>query len=310
MTDRKLRILDPEKLDVDGYVVARGLLEPAADLGDLIAEYEALVATLVDEKHADQGATFQTQIASLMTQTDGQCAQALDISLPQQDVTEATPVHLGPAVFGLLRNARLLDAVETVIGPEILSNPVQHSRFKLPEDRLTDGTNSALTAATNWHQDLGVLLPEADDSLIISVWMPLVPVDEDNGCLLFIPGSHKRGLLRHESSRVNTGLPAEAVPGQQVAVPMMPGDVLFFHSTTIHSSLPNRSDRLRWSIDLRYSPTGEPTGRPQFPGFVARSRRAPESELHDHAVWVQSWHDARAALAAAPDAQFNRWEDK
>jgi hypothetical protein len=80
------------------------------------------------------------------------------------------------------------------------------------------------------------------------------------------------------------------------------------HRRTMHSSLPNRSDRVRWSFDLRYNPIGQPTGRPAFPGFVARSRREPSSELRDPNGWTELWHAARRRLAEAETApKFNRW---
>ena len=41
-----------------------------------------------------------------------------------------------------------------------------------------------------------------------------------------------------------------------------------FHRRMIHGSLPNKSNELRWSMDLRYLPVGQPTGYPQLPGFV------------------------------------------
>ena len=56
---------------------------------------------------------------------------------------------------------------------------------------------------------------------------------------------------------------------------MEPGDVLFLNKLTMHASLPNLSEDVRWSVDVRY----QPTGRPWFPGFVAQSRSAPESVL-------------------------------
>ncbi len=58
---------------------------------------------------------------------------------------------------------------------------------------------------------------------------------------------------------------------------------------------------------LRYSPVGQPTGRPWFPGFVARSRSDPVSVLNDPAAWAQSWIDARARLAVQSGTKFNRW---
>ena len=52
-----------------------------------------------------------------------------------------------------------------------------------------------------------------------------------------------------------------------------------------------------------------PTGRPAFPGFVARSRANPASELRDASVWAQLWRNTRARLAAAEEVPvFNRWK--
>ena len=48
---------------------------------------------------------------------------------------------------------------------------------------------------------------------------------------------------------------------------MEPGDVLFLNKLTMHASLPNLSEDVRWSVDVRYQPTGEPTGRPLVPGL-------------------------------------------
>ncbi len=64
-------------------------------------------------------------------------------------------------------------------------------------------------------------------------------------------------------------------------IPMKRGDVLFLTKYTLHGSLPNTSDEVRWSFDRRCNPIGQPTGREAFPGFVARSRANPDSELHD-----------------------------
>jgi phytanoyl-CoA hydroxylase len=89
---------------------------------------------------------------------------------------------------------------------------------------------------------------------------------------------------------------------------MDPGDVLFVHKLTLHNSLPNLSDEVRISFDLRYNPIGQPTGRDAFPGFVARSRRRPESELRDPEEWSRAWIEARRQLAdVGYDRPFNRW---
>lgn len=81
------------------------------------------------------------------------------------------------------------------------------------------------------------------------------------------------------------------------------------HPRTVHSSLANETqDQVRISLDLRYQPVGEPTGRPMFPEFVGRSRSRPETELRDPAAWKRVWMEARERLAADQPESFNRWD--
>jgi len=80
------------------------------------------------------------------------------------------------------------------------------------------------------------------------------------------------------------------------------------HRRTCHASLMNYSDDVRWSFDLRYNPIGQSTGRNAFPGFVARSRSHPETELHDPDRWAQMWYEARRTLARRKENPvYNRW---
>ena len=64
-------------------------------------------------------------------------------------------------------------------------------------------------------------------------------------------------------------------------------------------------------MDLRYNPTGQPTGRPEFPGFVARSRANPETELTDPVEWERSWLETRARMSSHPElvGAFYRWKE-
>ena len=236
------------------------------------------------------------------------------ICLPQKGVAPETLVHCGPAAFGLLTNPRLLDAVEAIVGPEIYSNPTQHVRIKPPEGCLAGGdTIVGEIARTVWHQDLGTVMPEADASRILTVWIAITESNRENGCLLVAPGSHRRGLAPHchdpQSNYSRQAIPERLVGNRRVALEMDPGDVVFLTKLTMHASLPNLSEDVRWSVDLRYQPTGEPTGRPWFPGFVARSRAAPQSVLSDPATWAGLWHHARERLAAQPTPSFQRWPE-
>ncbi|MGB1180956.1 MAG: phytanoyl-CoA dioxygenase, partial [Candidatus Puniceispirillaceae bacterium] len=77
---------------------------------------------------------------------------------------------------------------------------------------------------------------------------------------------------------------------------------------TPHSSLVNHSDRFRWSFDIRFHKTGQPSGRSHFPEFVARSRQHPSTELRDWRQWKQMWEDARKRLAPEPHIPIHRWD--
>ena len=79
---------------------------------------------------------------------------------------------------------------------------------------------------------------------------------------------------------------------------MKRGGLIIFHKQNIHCSRPNRSKQLRWSVDIRYHPVGQASGRPAFPGFVARSRANPESELTDPLAWNRMWLEARERIVS------------
>ncbi|MGI9365163.1 MAG: phytanoyl-CoA dioxygenase family protein, partial [Rhizobiaceae bacterium] len=92
-----------------------------------------------------------------------------------------------------------------------------------------------------------------------------------------------------------------------VPLPVSSGGVVIFHPLTPHASLTNQTDGFRWSFDLRYNVTGQPTGRSHFPEFIARSRSRPETVLNDWTVWRDMWFDARDRLAIEPHIDIHRW---
>jgi phytanoyl-CoA hydroxylase len=64
---------------------------------------------------------------------------------------------------------------------------------------------------------------------------------------------------------------------------------------------------VRISMDLRYQPPGQPSGRGGFPSFVARSAVQPESVLRDPDEWRRRWREAQLRLAERELPKFNRW---
>ena len=307
-----------EQLQECGYAVRKGLLDPQRDLAPLHAEYATLLDGLARQWHATgrlrsayEDLALEKRFAAVFSEMDPSCMQYFDISLPKFQVTEETPLHLGPAVFNLMRHPRLLDTIETFIGGEIYSNPVQHIRMKLPQRAVAKSAPyTSLVSYTPWHQDNGVILPEADESRILTVWFSLTESTVENGCMQVFPRSHRGDLVTHCPVDKGLTIADSLLPAiTPTLLPMHPGSVLLMTSRTIHSSLENTTeDEVRVSFDIRYQPTGQPTGRPAFPGFVAHSSAAPQSVLSDPAAWEASWLNARAALAEQSNPTFNRWK--
>lgn len=309
------------KFDEQGFLVVENILDREEDIQPLEDEYTAHFDAMIERWYANGEISDKYEGLSLGKRASAVMGERLsiypdfDISLPF-NLTETTEMHLGPAVFNLLRNPRLLDVIESLMGSEIYSNPVQHVRIKPPEDTVPPELRTSLTAAVGWHQDAGVVLPEADNTGVISCWLAITEATLDNSCLLMVPGSHRGEVALHCFDKVKMGAPG--VPQLQiperyrepvaVPVPLHAGDAVFFHRRTMHSSGKNVSDDWRWSFDLRYNPIGMPTGRDWFPGFVARSRANPETELKDYREWAQLWLDTRNRLAHSQMPAFLRWQ--
>lgn len=169
--------------------------------------------------------------------------------------------------------------------------------------------------ATGWHQDEAVITDDVDDLTMLTVWVAITDATEDNGCMICEPRSHLRGdVAMHCPGSVATTsaeiyIPPDVIGAKTVAMPVKRGGVVLLHQRTKHGSLENKSDRLRWSFDLRYMPTGTPSGRSVFPDWVARSRSNPGSELTDPAQYAAKWDAAREKIVETRQIKFNaRWE--
>lgn len=232
--------------------------------------------------------------------------QPLDISLPGERIAADTPMHFGPAVFDMITNARLLDLVQDLIGPEITSNPIQHVRIKPPATDLRADEVRAHITRTDWHQDRAVALEEADETDMVTVWIAVTDATVENGCLQVQPFGHDH-ILPH-CPKTQTAI-ADGFIDEDGALPLPvgAGGVVILHPLLPHASLPNLTDGIRWSFDLRYNRRGQPTGRGHFPDFVARSAAEPSAELTDWRQWRDAWHRARATLAAKPHIDIHRW---
>jgi phytanoyl-CoA hydroxylase len=291
----------------NGVLVVEDVLE-AQRLAAVRSEYEDLLDRIVEgwgnPPEVPAEADFAERIIAAY-RAGFDWFQPMDISLPGDRITRDTPMHFGPAVFDMVTSPRILDLAESLIGPEITSNPIQHVRIKPPARDLWDGEIRGHVGGTDWHQDRGVGLPEADQTDMITVWIAITDATPENGCLQCVPRVSE--MLTHCPKRQTAIADGFLDESAALPLPVKAGGVVVLDPLIPHASLPNRSDGIRWSFDLRYNRTGQPTGRAHFPDFVARSRAKPETELRDWKVWRKMWEDARERLADRPHVDIHRW---
>jgi ectoine hydroxylase-related dioxygenase (phytanoyl-CoA dioxygenase family) len=117
-------------------------------------------------------------------------------------------------------------------------------------------------AATPWHQDDAHGFDPDFHYEQLSIWMPLQDVSEENGCMQYMPGSHRGPLLPHRSPGDDARIHAlECEPGSfdesaAAAQPVPAGACILHAGRTVHAALPNRSaaDRLAYVIVFRAPP--------------------------------------------------------
>ena len=305
-----LVLTDAQKhqFDTQGYLVVEDVLDHG-QLSAIRDEYAGLLDGLYADWQAQGrvppcgGGFFDKLLVSYRAGCDW--FQPLDISLPGDTIRPDTPFHFGPAVFGMVTAPRLLDIVQDLIGPEITSNPIQHVRLKPPATDLRGDEVRAHITATDWHQDRAVAHAEGDATQMVTVWLAITDATVENGCLQVIPG--KPQMYPH-CPRTQTGIAEGFIDESQARpLPVRAGGAVLFHPLTPHASLVNRSGAFRWSFDIRFNVTGQPTGRAHFPAFVARSHDAPDSVLADWQAWRDLWVEARARLSGAPHIPIHRW---
>ena len=301
----------------DGFIIIEDLFDPAVDFAPLFDEFNDVLSGIAAPLLADgvvssayEELPFAQRLIALSAESGRNFSQAFDISLPQGGISRDTPMFLSDTLFGIITAPKLLDVVEELIGPEITSNPVQHIRMKLPERAIATDGHNYLTSSVTWHQDLGVLIEEADAATILSCWMAVTDATLENGCLKVIPGSHRKDLVDHCPGEKGVGIPEKLLTlGDSTPLPMRAGSALLFGQNLIHAAVDNSTDdQVRISMDLRYQPPHQPSGRPDFPSFLARSESDPGAVLTDPAEWRRMWAETRDRLADRELGKFNRWD--
>jgi phytanoyl-CoA hydroxylase len=134
-----------------------------------------------------------------------------------------------------------------ILGPDVLFWWVQFVT-KLPDgagDRPLAGDASVF----HWHQDCGY---QDVQPTPMTIWVALDDVDEENGCIWVVPGSHRAGLLPHVKKPNSWHLEVPDA-GQGLAVPLRAGEAVAFTGYTLHRSLANRTDQPRRAFFMEYT---------------------------------------------------------
>jgi len=202
-----------------------------------------MMSELLDRYERD-GIVFPVPVLS--AEEVAEFREALE-SVVEDRQRRAENLHLQfPWAYRLATHRAVLDAVETLLGPEILidGNVVF---YKPPHD----------AGYASWHQDSVYSGWHLTPS--VSAWIALTVSEPANGCMRVVPGSHKHGLLEHDNvqdpdllNKRGERLRMDVDESQALDVVLKPGEMSLHHTNIIHGSNANTSDGPRIGFIVRF----------------------------------------------------------
>lgn len=210
------------RFDRDGYVVVRGLADASqvAALRTLAGQHLAARVSPL-ELEADTG--YPGAPAS-RDAAGGDTVRRLLQAYARDSRLAAWAT--GPAIAGRLRQ---------LLGPDVRLSQAHHNCIMTK--------NPAHSSVTGWHQDVRYWHFSRPE--LVSVWLALGAERAENGCLRFIPGSHRLDFDRERYDAAltfRTDLPANApVLATAVDAELEAGDVVFFHARLLHAARRNET---------------------------------------------------------------------
>jgi len=224
----------------------------------------------------------------------------------------------------LWSSPRLLNLMEQILGPEVAGHPTWNLRTKTPRSEAVN---------IPWHQDAGYMSNDSYDHMIACAWIPFLDATEENGCMQFARSGHKTGkvakheccagptwyiMLKEEDMQDTLGVDLDS---DVITEPIPYGSFILFNNLIPHRSLPNVSNDIRWSVDLRWqsprhsygfydiqdgilfrSPS-QPDLQPDWPKFFSVDRKEVWAKKYAKSVeastgqfdtritgpWIQKW---------------------
>ena len=217
-----------EQYDRDGVVQVEGLLE--------VAEIDT-----VREAYMDQVARDRTAVGAVSEVADDDVLSRY----PRFMQPHRRPdLEIGRLARAYLSDHRIVDVLTELVGPVYGAQSMFY--FKPPSAR-----------GQAMHQDNYFL--RAHPETCLAAWIAVDDCDAENGALSVVPGSHTMEVVCPEEADAEesftSGLVRPPEGMEAVQTVMTAGDVLFFHGSLVHGSLPNTStDRFRRSLILHFVP--------------------------------------------------------
>jgi 1-deoxypentalenic acid 11beta-hydroxylase len=216
--------------DRDGYLYLSNVL----DVSEVTHVREGLVAALQAQGAVAEGSTEPIWTGMPITEIDD------------------NPLYAQESYQALCESPTTMDVLERVFGVPVVVFRSTTIRYSVPNDEQH---------VTPPHQDHFFIGPNDD---FRTAWIPLMEIPRSVGGLCLGVASHQNGIRPHVEDGVHEsyilkgrrqkGVPPEQIPEEWASTDFAPGDILIFHSSTIHWALPNHSDKLRLSLDTRAQP--------------------------------------------------------
>ena len=223
------------RAEADGVLFFRGLLDRTAVLGvrsqmaEIVRAHGWLSHEATNENLEADIANYDQSVAG-DTPFDGGSGEVY------------AEIQCLERFHALAHQPGVLRMYESLLGGRVLPHPRNIARTQVPSQRNT---------ATPPHQDF-IHIQGATDTC--TAWVPLGDCPEELGGLAVLVGSHKQGVLDYKAASAVGGFEAyvcgldlEWMQGDYRA-----GDVITFHSQTVHKALANQTSSIRLSADFRY----------------------------------------------------------
>ena len=152
-----------------------------------------------------------------------------------------------PWAYRLATNEAVLNAVEGVLGPDIVIDATLVF-YKPPYD----------SGYAAWHQDS--VYSNWHLTPAVSAWIALTPSEPANGCMRVVPGTHQEGVREHDTvvddpdlmNRRGERVRVDVSEAQAVDVILQPGEMSLHHANIVHGSNANGSDGPRIGFIVRF----------------------------------------------------------